>query len=113
MTSARDQIEGFKRRLARYHGDSPAVAGAFQQLHEAALSDGELSRAQKELMAMAISIVTHCEGCVAWHLAAAAGAGATRKQAIEAVDVAVLMGGGPSMTNGAAAIDLVNEIFDS
>ena len=54
-----------------------AVMRAFTALHEAALADGELSRATKELLALAISISTQCEGCIAWHVHGALGAGAT------------------------------------
>jgi len=111
MSATNDHLRRARQGIGKYHKASPDVAGAFTSLHEAALSDGEMSRAVKELMAVAIGVVTHCDGCVAWHLKAAADAGATRAMAIEALDVAVLMGGGPATISVAEAMDLVDELL--
>jgi AhpD family alkylhydroperoxidase len=81
--------------LARRPG-TRAPMRAFTALHEAALADGELTRAIKELLALAISISTQCEGCIAWHVHGALTAGASPEQVEEAVGVAIMMGGGPA-----------------
>lgn len=109
--SASEHVKHARQGIGRYHRSSPEVASAFTAMHEAALSDGAMSRGVKELMAVAIAIVTHCDGCVAWHLQAAAEAGATREMAIEALDVAVLMGGGPAMISVADAMAMVDEVL--
>ena len=83
---------------------SRPVMDKFRQLHDAALADGALDRATKELLALAISIATHCEGCIAWHVQAATQAGATPNQVAEAIGVAVLMGGGPATYYGSMAL---------
>jgi AhpD family alkylhydroperoxidase len=89
--------------LARRPG-TRATMRAFTALHEAALADGELSRATKELLALAISISTQCEGCIAWHVHGALGAGASPEQVEEAVGVAIMMGGGPATYYGGKAL---------
>ena len=89
--------------LARQPG-TKAVMRAFSALHEAALADGELSRATKELLALAIAISTQCEGCIAWHVHGALGAGATPVQVEEAIGVTILMGGGPATYYGGKAL---------
>ena len=94
--------------LARRPGTRSTMR-AFTALHEAALADGELSRATKELLALAISISTHCEGCIAWHVHGALTAGATAAQVEEAVGVAILMGGGPSTYYGGQALTALQE----
>lgn len=81
--------------LARF---APEVVRTFARHHTAAMGDGELDRRTKELMALAISVVTGCEGCCEHHLAAARDAGATDAQLAETLGVAVLMGGGPAYT---------------
>lgn len=79
-------------------GVAPDVVRAFGRHHQASLGDGEIDRLTKELMALAISVVTGCEGCCEHHLAASRAAGATDAQLAETLGVAVLMGGGPAYT---------------
>ena len=50
----------------------------------------------KELMALVVGVVEHCDGCVAYHARAAAAAGATEGEVAEALGVALLMDGGPA-----------------
>ena len=57
---------------------------------------GALDTRTKELIALAIAVVTHCDGCIASHAQGAARAGATRQEAAEALGVAMLMHGGPA-----------------
>jgi AhpD family alkylhydroperoxidase len=95
-------LEGLMRGLARA---APATMGGFARLHEASLAEGALGREVKELMALAISIAVHCEGCVTYHVHDALAAGATPEQVAEAVAVAVMMGGGPATIYGAEALE--------
>ena len=81
----------------------PPTMGAFTKLHGAALADGELPAATKELMALAIGIVVRCEGCITLHVRAALKAGASPGQVSEAIGVAVMMGGGPAVVHGVEA----------
>lgn len=76
----------------------PEPMKAFAALHRAAVADGALPAATKELIALAIGIVMRCDGCIALHTHDALRAGATREQVAEAIGVAVLMGGGPAST---------------
>lgn len=111
MGPASERVARARQAVGRYHRESSAVSGAFRAMHDAALADGELSRATKELMAVAIASVTHCTGCAAWHLKAAAEAGASRRMAIEALDVAILMGGGPAVIGLDEIMEMVEEFF--
>ena len=54
----------------------PAAWEGVLSLHEGAMGDGELSRDLKEGVALAISVVKGCEGCIAYYAEAAARAGA-------------------------------------
>lgn len=66
----------------------------FLELEKQAFSDGILEKKTKELMALAISIVTKCEPCMEWHLDQALQAGAMDEEIYETIDVAIEMGGG-------------------
>ena len=58
----------------------------------------------KELMALAIGIAVHCDGCVAYHTKMAHQHGATRQEVLETVALAVYMGGGPAAVYGGDAV---------
>jgi len=79
------------------------VMKSFRGLHEAALADGGLARSVKELMALAVSITSQCDGCIAWHVQGALKAGATAEQVMETIGLAILMGGGPATYYGSKA----------
>ena len=68
--------------------DIPDVYKAFNELSNAALTDGALPTRIKELMAMAMGVVHGCDGCIASHARGAARAGASAKEAAEAIGVA-------------------------
>lgn len=72
----------------------PDVWDRFLALHGAAMAEGELSVGLKESIALAISVVKRCDGCIAYHAKAAARAGATADQVGEVLSVALLMDGG-------------------
>jgi AhpD family alkylhydroperoxidase len=75
----------------------------FGALHRSAVADSGLSKATKELMAVAIWICTHCDGCIALDAHDALRVGATRQQLYETIGVALLMDGGPASTYAPSA----------
>jgi AhpD family alkylhydroperoxidase len=96
------------RDLAELGRQLPGTMKAFGGLHHAAMTDGALSGATKELIALAVSITEGCSGCIAFHADRAAKGGATREQLLESIGVAVLMGGGPAAVHGAEALQHVD-----
>lgn len=95
-----DDLRPLSREL-RHH--IPDVYKGFSEFHKASFADGALSRAAKELIALAIGVVERCDGCIASHAQGAATAGATRQEAAEAIGVAMLMTGGPGTIYGPRA----------
>ncbi len=82
----------------------PAVAKEFGGLAREAIAPGALDSKTKELIALAIGITARCDGCLAFHVKAALKYGATREEIVDAIGVAIYMGGGPSMIYGAEAL---------
>jgi AhpD family alkylhydroperoxidase len=91
-------------RMAVLRKEMPDVAPAFGSLAKAAIAPGELDSKTKELIALAIGITARCDGCLAFHAKAAKRHGATRQEIVETIQVALYMGGGPSMIYGAEAL---------
>lgn len=99
-------IAGFMEQLG---AEIPEVMGAFGNLHKVAIHDGALDAKTKELIALAVAITVRCDGCIAFHVHDAIQAGATRKEIAEAIGVAVMMGGGPSVVYGCEALEALNQ----
>jgi AhpD family alkylhydroperoxidase len=81
----------------------PETWRGFGELHKHAVADGALPARVKELMALTISVVKHCDGCIAYHAKAAARRGATPEEVAEALGVALLMDGGTASVYGPRA----------
>ncbi len=98
-----------RQGLRTMHRRLPGTMRAFTSLHAAAVEDGALTRSTKELIALAIGIAGHCEGCIAYHVEDALRAGATRAEVEETIAVAVLMGGGQAVVYGSDALAALDE----
>jgi AhpD family alkylhydroperoxidase len=105
-----DELRGPTRDLRRAIPDAWAAFGA---LHGASMDDGALPARVKELIALVISVVKRCDGCIAAHAKGAALHGATPQEVAEALAVAVLMDGGPATVYGPRAWAAYHEFADS
>ena len=83
---------------------APDAMKAFGALSTAATASRTLDAKTKELMALAVGIAVHCDGCVAYHTKMAHQHGATRDEVLETVALAVYMGGGPAAVYGGDAV---------
>lgn len=95
------RISGNLRKLRR---DIPGITQAFSTLAQAATRDGALDRKTKELIALALGVAAHCDGCIGFHAETLVKLGATRQEVDEALGMAVYMGGGPSLMYAADAV---------
>lgn len=81
----------------------PTMQG-FSAMAQAAVRPGALDKKTKELIALAIGVATHCDGCVGFHSEAVVKLGASRAEVEEALGMAIYMGGGPALMYAADAI---------
>lgn len=103
MGKYRDVVSELRAPTTSLRDASPDVWSGFGQLHQAAVADGALPAKVKELMALAISVVKQCDGCIAYHAKAAAARGATAAEVADALGVALLMDGGTASVYGPRA----------
>jgi len=89
----RNELQGLTLRLGR---EIPGPMGGFANLHKAATTSGALDGKIKELIALGIAVAQRCESCIAYHVHDALKAGANRAEVLDALGVAVMMGGGPA-----------------
>jgi len=91
-----DNIKRIRKTAHQYYLGRSEVYRKFLDLEAAAFKDGAISKREKELIAIGISIVNNCESCLEWHIHEALEASATEAQIIEAIGVAIEMGIGPT-----------------
>ena len=84
-------------------GIGPTMQG-FSAMAQAATSPGVLDRKTKELIALALGVASHCDGCIGFHAEALAKLGATSAEVEETLGMAIYMGGGPSLMYAADAV---------
>jgi AhpD family alkylhydroperoxidase len=83
--------------LRELRGGASEVMKGFSAIAQAALKANALDTKTKELIALAIGVATRCDDCIAFHVKAAVGQGATREEVMETLGMAIYMGAGPSV----------------
>lgn len=89
----------------------PDAMTGFSAMAKGAMKAGALGEVEKELIALAIGVAGHCDGCIGFHAKALVRLGASREQVMEALGVAVYMGGGPSLMVAADAVHAYDEFL--
>jgi len=98
------------QQVAKFHKEFPNVMSAFSALGKSSVGEeGVLGKKTKELIALAIGVAGHCDGCIGFHTQALVKLGATREEVMEALTVAIYMGGGPSLMFAAEALQAFEE----
>jgi AhpD family alkylhydroperoxidase len=104
-----DYYENLRTLSGKLSRELRGTMSAFAQLNGAASAEGVLSTKLKQLIALGIGVAVRCDGCIAYHLHDAIRAGATRQEIMEAIGVAILMGGGPAMVYGCEALEALDQ----
>jgi AhpD family alkylhydroperoxidase len=105
----RDITRSISTSVRKLHADIPETMKGFDAMAHAALADGALSEKTKELIALALGVAGHCDGCVGFHAKALVRLGATRAEVEEALGVTIYMGGGPALMYAADALAAFEE----
>ncbi len=109
MDSMEDIREELRQPSIELHKLIPDVMRNYTSLSTAAMAEGELSSATKELLALVIAVTRECDGCMVAHARGALRAGVTRQQVAEALGVAISMNGGPGTVWGPRALRVFDE----
>jgi AhpD family alkylhydroperoxidase len=112
MNNYPEHLAEIQQMMGALGREIPETMKAFIGLHEAAAADGALTAKVKELVALAIAVTVRCDGCIAFHVHDAIQAGASREEIMEALGVAILMGGGPAVIYATEAFNAVDQ-FES
>ena len=94
-----------KKQFANLKKEMPETFDGFNVMGKEAKKNAELDEKTKEFIALGIAIATRCESCIGFHVESLVRLGATKGEFTEALAMSSYMGGGPSITYSAKALD--------
>ncbi len=106
----KDITRDISASVAKLRKEIPDVMNAFSALSQSATKDSALDKKSKELIALALGIAAHCDGCIGFHVQALVKLGVTRAEFLEVLSMAIYMGGGPSLMYAADALTAFEEL---
>lgn len=102
-----EQIVRTRKQAYSYYSGKSKVYQSFIDMEQKTYKDGELTKKQKELIAIGISVVKNCESCMEWHIKQAIDVGATEEEIIEAIEVGIEMSGGIGTVSARFAMNVL------
>jgi AhpD family alkylhydroperoxidase len=107
--SWKDSMSANIKRLETLKKEIPEAYDAFEAMGKAAKKPGAMDEKTKEYIALAMSIATQCESCIAFHTRSLIRLGANREEFCEGLAMIGYMGAGPGLTYGAKALEAYDE----
>ena len=98
-------LNNARKGFSEFNNVSPETFEGFSKMGKPVKRNGELTEKTKEFIALGIAIATRCESCIGFHVASLVRLGATKGELVEALSMASYMGGGPSITYSAKALE--------
>jgi AhpD family alkylhydroperoxidase len=102
-----EQIIADRKKAHSYFLKRSEVYQSFTDMEKETYRDGKLSKKQKELIAIGISVVINCESCMEWHIKQALNDGASEDEIIESIEVGIEMSGGPGTASARFAMNVL------
>lgn len=102
-----EQIIAQRISAHKFYNNRSEVYRAFVDMEEKTYKNGIVSKKQKELIAVGISVVLNCESCMEWHIKQAIQEGGSEEEVIEAIEVGIEMSGGPGTVAARFALDVL------
>jgi len=82
----------------------------FLNLDTNAYSEGAISKKHKELMGLACSMVLRCNDCIAYHIEQCHKLNCTKKEIVEAMNIALIIGGSIVIPHLRYAYTIINDL---
>ena len=108
------RAEEFRKRRERQnecvHRLGTQVTKRFFNLDGQAYKAGAIDEKHKELMGLVASAVLRCDDCISYHVLRGVEVGASREQIVEALDIALIVGGSIVIPHLRRAYELLDEV---
>jgi AhpD family alkylhydroperoxidase len=104
-----EQFRSYRERMnTRIFGAGHLGINRFFNLDGAAYNDGALSGKTKELLGLVASAVLRCNDCIDYHLIQCVEAGYTDEELLDALNVALVVGGSIVIPHLRHAVDTID-----
>jgi len=111
MSTKLEQFHAYRERMnARILDTGTLETKRFFALDTRTYEDGALSARTKELLGLVASAVLRCDDCITYHLVQSARAGVTRAEIVEALNVALVVGGSIVIPHLRRAYETLDEL---
>lgn len=105
-----EYLKEVKNRVSQIAKINPDVVRGYSTISNAKTAEPKLDAKTRELIALAVSVTTRCDGCIAVHVEAAKKHGATQEEVLEALGIAVAINTGTALIFSARTLDAYNNI---
>jgi AhpD family alkylhydroperoxidase len=109
-SSVREFRERREEQNARIHGKGHLGIERFFALDARAYKPGALDGRTKELLGLACSLVLRCDDCVTYHVLRCVEEGANDDQMLDAMNVALVVGGSIVIPHLRRAVQTLDEV---
>ncbi|KMK77590.1 carboxymuconolactone decarboxylase family protein [Alkalihalobacillus pseudalcaliphilus] len=99
-------LQEYKEGVHQFSKKMPHIAKKHQAFTEACFEEGKLTKREKQLIALAVSVIAQDEYCMIYHTKMCLDEGCEEEEVLEAVAVSAAFGGGAVMSQ---AVTLVLE----
>lgn len=94
--TATQKLQEIGKQFQEMGAHMPSYNEKFMEFSQQMFKGDAISQKNKELMAVAVSIVQQCEWCIVYHVKQSIELGASEKELRESGYVATALGGGPA-----------------
>ncbi|AZJ20921.1 carboxymuconolactone decarboxylase family protein [Bacillus wiedmannii bv. thuringiensis] len=105
-SSVNDVLHHYKEGIGSFTNQNPEIAETYNAFTQACFQEGALTKREKQLIALGISLATQDEYCTIYHTKGCLDQGCSDKEILEACGVSAAFAGGAAMSQ---AVTLVQE----
>ncbi|MGF9940408.1 carboxymuconolactone decarboxylase [Bacillus anthracis] len=105
-SSVNDVLHYYKEGIGSFTNQIPEIAETYNAFTQACFQEGTLTKREKQLIALGISLATQDEYCTIYHTKGCLDQGCSDKEILEACGVSAAFAGGAAMSQ---AVTLVQE----
>jgi len=102
-----ERIVKTRKKAIAYFSKKSKVLGIFDKFIDETYEPGNLTVREKRLIAVGIAVTINNESCMEWNIKQALENGATEEEIIEAIEIAVELGGAPATVHGRFAMNVI------
>ncbi|RDI41439.1 AhpD family alkylhydroperoxidase [Falsibacillus pallidus] len=103
-SSTENALHNYKAGLGVFTEKMPELAEQYNAFTQECFKEGTLSKKQKQLIALGISLYSQDEYCIIYHTKGCLDEGCSEQEVLETIGVTAAFGGGASMSQGVTLV---------